>query len=102
SGNAALLRSYGIIQGLDEGLPGAKGEAVRLPGLRAVRERKLMTQAELAERAGMQRVTVSRIETGAAEARISTVRKLAAALDVDPEVLMESVSGEKGKVHGER
>ncbi|HEV2123234.1 MAG TPA: helix-turn-helix transcriptional regulator [Chloroflexota bacterium] len=66
---------------------------MRLPGLRAVRERKLMTQAELAACAGIQRVTVSRIETGTTEARISTVRKLAAALGVGPAELMEPAAG---------
>lgn len=61
---------------------------MKLPRLRATRERALLTQAELAERAGLQRVTVNRIETGATEARISTVRRLAAALGVDPGALM--------------
>ncbi|HEV2125171.1 MAG TPA: helix-turn-helix transcriptional regulator [Chloroflexota bacterium] len=66
---------------------------MKLPRLRAVRERKLMTQAELAACAGIQRVTVNRIERGSTQARISTVRKLAAALGVDPEALMEPAAG---------
>ncbi len=47
-----------------------------------------MTQAELAERAGIQRATVNRIETGATAARFTTVRKLAAALGVPADVLL--------------
>ena len=55
---------------------------MELPGLRAVRERVLLTQRELAAKAGLTQATVQKIETGASKARISTVRKLAAALGV--------------------
>jgi len=47
-----------------------------------------LTQAELAERAGIQRATVNRIETGVTAARFATVRKLAAALGVPADVLL--------------
>ena len=57
---------------------------MEVPNLRRVRERRLLTQAELAARTGLQRVTINRLETGATRARISTVRRLAAALEVDP------------------
>ena len=73
-----------------------------MPGLRRARERALLTQAELAERAGIQRATVNRIETGATAARFTTVRKLAAALDIDPTELMAPANEEKGNDHGER
>ncbi len=56
--------------------------------LREVRLAKLLTQEEVAQRAGLSEATVNRIETGSHEARISTVRKLAAALEVDPTVLI--------------
>jgi transcriptional regulator with XRE-family HTH domain len=46
------------------------------------RERRLLTQAELAERVGMTVGTINRIERGVHEPRFSTIRKLAAALDV--------------------
>lgn len=43
-----------------------------------------LTQAQLAELAGMSETALNQLETGrTAEARISTVRKLAGALDVD-------------------
>lgn len=58
-----------------------------VPGLRAAREDKLLTQAELAERAGVHEVTISRLESGAAAARFSTIRKLAASLGVEPAAL---------------
>ena len=55
---------------------------MHMPGLRRARETALLTQAELAERAGVQRATVNRIETGATAARFATVRRLAEALGV--------------------
>ena len=59
-----------------------------LPGLKAARVRKLLTQEELAEAAGLGRSTLARIETGA-PAGLRTVRRLADALGVDPEVLFD-------------
>ncbi len=56
---------------------------MKLSGLREARERRLLTQVELAGRVGMTPATISRIETGTTEARISTVRKIAEALEVD-------------------
>jgi transcriptional regulator with XRE-family HTH domain len=55
--------------------------------LRAVRERSLLTQQEVAERAALGVATISRLERGG-EARLRTVRKLAAALDVDQSELI--------------
>jgi transcriptional regulator with XRE-family HTH domain len=62
--------------------------------LREVRERRLLTQAELAERAGLTEATVNRIERGIHEPRISTVRRLAEALKVEPEELIEQERGD--------
>jgi transcriptional regulator with XRE-family HTH domain len=56
--------------------------------LREVREEKLLTQVELAARAGVTEATISRLETGVTQPRISTVRKLAAGLGVKPEQLV--------------
>jgi transcriptional regulator with XRE-family HTH domain len=61
----------------------------RLTRLKAMRERKALTQQELADRAGINRVTLARIETGGAEPYPATVRKLAEALGVEPAELME-------------
>jgi transcriptional regulator with XRE-family HTH domain len=42
-----------------------------------------MTQADLAAMSGLSEMTINRIETGRAEPRLHTIRKLAEALDVD-------------------
>jgi len=55
--------------------------------LREAREQALLTQEELAARAGVQPFTISRIETDKVEPRFSTIRKLAKALDMDPQAL---------------
>ena len=56
----------------------------KLRALRATRERQFLTQAELAARSGVSRVTINRIEQQALEPRFSTIRKLARALRVQP------------------
>lgn len=67
--------------------------------LRSVRERKYVTQQELAERTGLTEATISRIENGLNQPRISTVRKLADALGVHPDELVDwgGSSQETGK-----
>jgi transcriptional regulator with XRE-family HTH domain len=69
--------------------------------LRQVRERLFVTQAELAARTGIAEATLSRIENGLQRPRISTVRKIADALGVRPEELVdweaEPADGEAGK-----
>jgi transcriptional regulator with XRE-family HTH domain len=65
-------------------------DAVKIGGkLRRLRERRLLTQAELGARAGVNRDQVSRIERDEVDPRFSTIRKLAAALGVDPAELIE-------------
>lgn len=56
--------------------------------LRTTRLRMMLTQQELAEKSGTTEATVNRIERGLQEPRISTIRELARALDVDPKSLM--------------
>jgi transcriptional regulator with XRE-family HTH domain len=56
--------------------------------LRAARERALLTQVELGAQAGVQPLTISRIETDKVEPRYSTIRKIAKALSVDPTELL--------------
>ena len=56
--------------------------------LRAARERALLTQEELGAQAGVQPLTISRIETDKVEPRYSTIRKLAKALSVEPTELL--------------
>ena len=56
---------------------------MEVPNLRTIRLRRLLTQDDLASKTGMTKASISRLETGATKARISTVRKLLSALDVD-------------------
>ena len=56
--------------------------------LKRERERALLTQQELAERADVGYPTVSRIENDHVEPHFRTIRKLAKALGVDPAELV--------------
>ena len=56
--------------------------------LRQARTRRLLTQDELAEKAGVSQSTVANIELNNAEPQFRTIRKLAKALDVDPTELL--------------
>lgn len=67
-------------------------DLVKLGRLREWRDKRLMTQHELAERVGLSEGALNRIEKGRAEPRPSTVRKLAQALDIDPSELRMSRS----------
>jgi transcriptional regulator with XRE-family HTH domain len=57
--------------------------------LKKARARKLLTQEELAEKAGVSPSTIVNIERDQSEPHFSTIRKLAKALDVDPTSLLE-------------
>jgi transcriptional regulator with XRE-family HTH domain len=56
--------------------------------LKKQRTLRALTQAELAERAGVTTATVARIERNEIEPRMTTLRKLAQGLDVDPAELV--------------
>ena len=56
--------------------------------LKEIRTRRFLTQEELAERAGVSPATIVRVERNQAEPHISTMRKLAQALNVDPTELL--------------
>ena len=62
-----------------------------LPHLRGLRRRAVMSQEDLAEKSGVARDTISKLETGQRGAYPSTVRKLAAGLDVEPRMLLGGV-----------
>ena len=62
-----------------------------LPHLRGWRRRAVMSQEQLAERSGVARDTISKLETGRRKAYPVTVRKLAAGLDVEPRLLLGGV-----------
>ena len=56
--------------------------------LKDLRIRRALTQQELADRASVSSNAINRIELNKAEPHMSTLRKLAKALDVDPAELV--------------
>jgi transcriptional regulator with XRE-family HTH domain len=56
--------------------------------LKAARERRFLTQQQLADRAGTSKANISRLESGEQKARMSTIIRLAQALEIDPEELV--------------
>ena len=63
-------------------------EAMKIgKNLRRLREDRLLTQAELADRAGIALSSLVRIENDQVDPRFSSIRKLARALDADPREL---------------
>ena len=57
--------------------------------LRAARNKRHWTQERLAERSGVQAGEISRIEAGKRDPQISTLEKLAAALELSPGRLLD-------------
>ncbi len=58
--------------------------------LRGVRDRRLLSQRELAEKAGLSPTTILKLEAGKVDdPHPRTIRKLARALEVDPSELIE-------------
>ena len=72
-----------------------------LPRLRRIRQGAVMSQEELAERSGVARDTISKLETGRRGAYPSTIRKLAAGLEVRPQLLMGGVEYFDEPIEGE-
>ena len=62
-----------------------------LPHLRGLRQRAVLSQEQLAERSGVARDTISKLETGRRKAYPTTIRKLAAGLEVEPRLLVGGV-----------
>jgi transcriptional regulator with XRE-family HTH domain len=62
-----------------------------LPHLRGLRQRAVLSQEQLAEKSGVARDTISKLETGRRKAYPTTIRKLAASLDVEPQMLLGGV-----------
>ena len=58
--------------------------------LRQLREQRALRQEDLAELAGVGKNTVNRIEKNRTEPHMTTLRKLAEALGVDPSELVAS------------
>jgi transcriptional regulator with XRE-family HTH domain len=59
-----------------------------LPGLRYERHAAGLTQEQLAEKSGVGRDTIQKLETGQRPARPATIKKLSEALGVDAHKLM--------------
>jgi transcriptional regulator with XRE-family HTH domain len=63
--------------------------------LRELRQRRVLTLHELGERSGVAYNTIWRLENGKTGAQPRTIRKLAAALGVEPEELVR-IEGSDG------
>jgi transcriptional regulator with XRE-family HTH domain len=63
----------------------------KLTRLRRLREEAALTQQELAEKSGVSRAALVKIESCESEPRASTLRKIAAALGARPRDLMEPI-----------
>jgi transcriptional regulator with XRE-family HTH domain len=59
--------------------------------LRALREEKGWTQEELAEKARLTSVQISRVERGVREVRLTTLLRLIAALETTPGRLLDKL-----------
>lgn len=57
--------------------------------LRAARKRLDLTQEEVAQRSGLEPAEISRIESGKRDPRVSTLEKLAKAVEVEPGQLLK-------------
>jgi transcriptional regulator with XRE-family HTH domain len=57
--------------------------------LRAARKKLGLTQEEVAERSGVQAGEISRIETGKRDPQVSTLEKLATAVELKPGRLLD-------------
>lgn len=62
--------------------------------LREWRRRRFLTVRALAEKAGVAYTTIVRVETGRHQPTMKTIMRLAKALDVEPEQLVEWEEGE--------
>ena len=62
-----------------------------LPHLRDARMRAVLSQEQLADRSGVARDTISKLETGRRKAYPTTIRKLAAGLEVEPQLLLGGI-----------
>ena len=75
-------------------MPGGAALVPKLGRLKAVRESRFMTQAMLAERSGVSRPNIARLERGDEEARFTTIWKLAEALGAEPGDLVGPADGD--------
>lgn len=69
--------------------------------LRILRESKGMTQDDLAEATGMNRVTIAKYEIGKIEPKSKSLSRLAAALDVSTDYLVGQIDEQEEQEHKE-
>lgn len=68
--------------------------------MRRKRERAALTQEELARRSGVGRATIAALEAGSRRAQPSTVQKLAGAIGVEPDQLVDLEGAIKVRARG--
>lgn len=86
--SSVVARSLQVSTRRAQGAIVGRDYVVKLPGLWRARLRAALSQRDLAKKAGVSPSTIARIESGE-ESQPSTLRKLAAALEVEPRELME-------------
>ena len=74
---------------LRSGLPNDNISVIIMRKLAAIRHRKGLSQRELARLSGITQVTIARIESGAFDPRLSTLRALAKAMKVQARDLID-------------
>jgi transcriptional regulator with XRE-family HTH domain len=62
-------------------------------GIRELRQRKLLSQRELAEKAGVSETTIVKLELGVTKPQPRTLRKIAEALGLSAEEMADLVAG---------
>jgi len=69
-------------------------------GLRLLRERRLMTQGDLADKIGIRYQTVSEWENGHSRPRVAAMRKLCEVLGVTPDELIAALNETREAAEG--
>lgn len=93
SGNMAIFEAISVTEVLDMAEPMA-GFAERL---RELRKQKDLSQTELGQRAGLHYTHIGRFERGASRPSGDTLKRLADALDVTSDYLLEGAADEAAK-----
>jgi transcriptional regulator with XRE-family HTH domain len=81
-----------------DSLPTYTAGMVHATRLRWYREQAVLTQKELADKAGLTVLSISKIEQGYQEPRPSTLRKLAKALRIKPQDLIDDDDADEDAV----
>src|SRR5918998_6262741 len=68
-----------------------------IPRLRQLRQQAVLSQEQLAQKSGVARDTISKLEMGYRKAYPTTIRRLAAGLDIEPgELIAHEDLGQRG------